>query len=1384
MCGLKKTVYRITVFLIINLLAPETSLAQKIQSPKSIHFYHLTTEQGLSDNYVRYMCTDKMGNLWIGTQDGLNMFNGKTVTWFLKENYPQLTSDYIQKVYCDEQDRIWVLTQFGYPVLIDENRRFHKISLYHNGKFARTRWFLGSRDHGVILFTQEGFFSLSENKNIPDQDSLGNDFFVPLEVAGLDSLLTKEFSMIEPFDDNQFILSYPDGFFVIDLKTKSLSRKYLFSNLQILGKWKQDELLVYDRQKPALQSINLKTHVVSWPLRGIKDQNGRPLSATLIDARMINDESLLLSAQLEGLYLFNIKSKVLTNYRHNAADPTTFINEFPKTIHVGNDGWVFIAASPNGLSYFKQDAVIGQQQIFMDKKGNSYDGHVASISTRDNNTFYIGVANNLLKWNRRLNTTEFLDYAEVDGSKMIHNTNVTHTIIDAMDRLWVATIGQGVFVLDKNDRSILHLSHDSTKPKVIPGTRVYDMDMSPDQFVWHAGTEGVYRIDPRSFKIDYLSNTALRKLRGITCNVLFFADSDNLWIGSERRGVWHYTFSMDTLRNYEPKSGFISNYILDINKDEQGNIYVGTDKGLQIFLADGRTRRITQKEGLMHARAENLILDKRNRMWIGNDVGIACFNMADSGLRYFDETSGLSIQGFRVSSYLKTSDDEQIWGTERGIQYFYPDDLYNYKPALKATINRLESRNIVTNITRKNNYRLSANDNYVTFHFSTIEYLPRLRTFYQYKLEGADKDWIKVVNQNFVRYNSLPPGKYTFRVKASNDNKIWYDAENEITLVIAVPFYESWWFKTIALLVGLCAIWYVLKYYQNKQRKQREELEAQVVINYFASQINRHLKTEDILWDVAKNCISKLNFEDCVIYQLDEERNVLVQKAAWGPKLAKDLTIDQPIEIPVGEGIVGSVAKSGKPALIGNTELDKRYIADDARRLSELTVPLIINNKVIGVIDSEHSRKNFFTKRHLNILSTVAVLCATQIERAKAEQEEQEAQLVINYFSSQIHSRYKTDDLLWDVARNLIGKMGFEDCMIYLWNDDKTVLVQKAGYGSKGSMQAIMDRTAYHIPKGKGIVGAAVESRVGLLVNDTSKDQRYFTADEKIMLSELCVPLIHNNEVLGAINTEHHRKNFFTTKHLKMLSTIAALCANQLQHIRAEEEKQQARIEALQNKQKAIETRLQSLRLQMNPHFLFNALNSVQQMILANEEMVATRYLSKFSKLLRTILVHSDKEFVSLREELEILNLYIDLESMRFKDSFNYAIECDENIDTDEIKLPTLLIQPFVENAIWHGLMHKEGERLLQVKFTEHGDSIHCIVEDNGIGREKSRKVKLATGQGKKHTSKGIQVSMERLEAMGNGNGNKGSLEIIDLIDENGNAGGTRVKIIFPTQIN
>jgi putative methionine-R-sulfoxide reductase with GAF domain len=173
-----------------------------------------------------------------------------------------------------------------------------------------------------------------------------------------------------------------------------------------------------------------------------------------------------------------------------------------------------------------------------------------------------------------------------------------------------------------------------------------------------------------------------------------------------------------------------------------------------------------------------------------------------------------------------------------------------------------------------------------------------------------------------------------------------------------------------------------------------EELEE--VLIYFSTSIYGKNTEEDILWDLAKNCISRLGFIDCVIYLLDESRSVLVQKAALGPKNPQRYEILDPIEIPLGQGITGHVALSGVAEIIADTSKDARYIVDDELRLSELCVPIMEGGRVLGLIDSEHPEKNYFTGQHLRILSAIASICANKLQRVRAEKEKAEAQQLMN----------------------------------------------------------------------------------------------------------------------------------------------------------------------------------------------------------------------------------------------------------------------------------------------------------------------------------------------------------------------------------------------------
>ncbi len=215
-------------------------------------------------------------------------------------------------------------------------------------------------------------------------------------------------------------------------------------------------------------------------------------------------------------------------------------------------------------------------------------------------------------------------------------------------------------------------------------------------------------------------------------------------------------------------------------------------------------------------------------------------------------------------------------------------------------------------------------------------------------------------------------------------------------------------------------------------------------------------------------------------------------------------------------------------------------------------------------------------------------------------------------------------------------------------------------------------------------------------------------------------------------------------------------------------------------KQQLVELESKALRAQMNPHFIFNSLNAIQELIVTENMEDGYRYLSSFSKLLRMVLNYSEKNFITLSNELEVLKLYLSLEALRFKQSFNYDITVDENIESDVVQLPSLLLQPYVENAVWHGLRHKQGEKALAIFITEMDEQLEIIIEDNGVGREKSAAIKNQKLGAEQFESKGTLLATQRIEIINQQYPGMAKTETIDLKDSVGNATGTRVIITLP----
>jgi ligand-binding sensor domain-containing protein len=204
------------------------------------------------------------------------------------------------------------------------------------------------------------------------------------------------------------------------------------------------------------------------------------------------------------------------------------------------------------------------------------------------------------------------------------------------------------------------------------------------------------------------------------------------------------------------------------------------------------------------------------------------------------------------------------------------------------------------------------------------------------------------------------------------------------------------------------------------------------------------------------------------------------------------------------------------------------------------------------------------------------------------------------------------------------------------------------------------------------------------------------------------------------------------------------------------------------------EWRLKALQSQMNPHFLFNSLNSVQNYLLTNRGVEGAKYLSKFSKLVRRIMENSNHQYLHFEKIIDTLRMYVEIESFRFNHEFTYSFDIEDNDVLQDALLPPMLLQPYVENAIWHGLMPKEGEKRLKITARVHQNHIVCIIEDNGVGREFAPRTEGHVSRGQEMT-KGIFESLRRKDS-------EAKIEMIDLFDDNNNPAGTRVRMTIPIE--
>ena len=945
----------------------------------------LTQRDGLSDNRVTCFLEDSRGFMWIGTRNGLNRYDGHAFHIFKPGAGNSIRNEVINDLEEDSRGRIWVATMEG-------------VSIYDP---ASNHWeyILPNPDSITLSIPNPIVWNIEIDKQ--DIAWIVCDVFdlTAYDISNHQFKFYhwKKFSNEDPYisavayhsiqrivkaNDREYWLATTRGLVKLDIVT---------GNFRFLGGGYNGDItdLQYDPESGKVFLANEKNQLYCFDEKASQygavpivreaypssrfdnnDEEERWLASRSGLLKLRNNRSdALLEAfipQLSGAQLPGIVNRIYTDKLRNR--------------WVGTDNGFAIYSRAGRSSSFIPLVAINEPLGYNNMGGAYYDGVSKQYIICSVNPAGVYLVNTITKEIKLINTDE--KGTPLKGCMTIKRDNA--------DSLLLLTVN-GIYRFHRGKQRFSLLPGSGEKDEVV----YRDLLQDDDGNYW-IGTlhKGLLLYDPVKNRFFQPKDTLINHLNTVT-GFAYDRGSGNMVIATYGEGVFVHHMRTGKSTWYYPVNNAPSylNIMLinSVSKDAKGNIWLASLSG-GVFRYhpekpfEKTFEQFDMKRGLQNNHIISLCSNQDSVLWLMSGNGIAAITLEGkylyqfSGAEAFDFPAYGSDPRFPHPISYSAENRELILAVAGGI-IRYRESASDSIPAfpLKLSSVLINGVQVPFPLEKESKaFKIKFRNNAVVFEFAGLYYGPA-PVKYEYQLQGYDPDWIANDGSFRVSYRNLPAGKYHFVVRAVDRYGKKITQSESILIRIVPPVWQQWWFICLAALLVILSVAAVIW-------SLRRKLEAEQIVNEFATSLYGQNSTEDVFWDIAKNCISKIGFADCVVYQLDEKRKVLLQKAAFGPKNPQRREIANIIEIPLGSGIVGTVAATGKALLVKNTNRDNRYIVDDERRASELAVPVMVDHKIFAVIDSEHPRKGFFTRFHMRVLKKVALICAERISRLLTEE--------------------------------------------------------------------------------------------------------------------------------------------------------------------------------------------------------------------------------------------------------------------------------------------------------------------------------------------------------------------------------------------------------------
>ncbi|MBI5215124.1 MAG: hypothetical protein HY960_05175 [Ignavibacteriae bacterium] len=818
------------LFVFITIYAVRLS-AQEL----SLRFQRLTEKEGMSHAYCTTIVQDSTGFLWFGTFNGLNRYDGQSFRVFSHD--PRVTNSIpannVRLLFIDSKKRMIVGTPKGATIYDESTRSFRPFRLKGENSLDTTvtaSEMIEDRLENLWITNSQGLMRVSPTMDAQKWFRYSEEDSQTLSDNRITSLCVDSYGILWVGTNN--------GVNRYDAATETFKRYYAtkengtISNsiITCIYEDKRGTLYVgtngsgfneYLREQDAFRRFMIET-----------GNKGNPynLSSNAITSMFEDNEGVFWIGSEDGLMIFNREQKRCSIVKNNPTDERSLLHNSILLITEDRSHNVWIATARGVCKYIRRPK--GFDYLF-DASPSTYEGTnlIMEVCTNYEGKLFIGTRGaGLRSYNPK--TGMFDQYPAGYGSPEALSSTIAWSVIEDKDStLWVGT-AWGLNTLKKGKQTFERFDpNDKAYP--LPGTNIGSIIQDHTGVLWFGTENGIASYDSKTqqWKCWTKDASGNEKLPGKVVNGLYEDSERRLWAGAGDR-LCLYDRSTHSFIDYVEQSKcnvkFGISLITWITESSRGTLLIGTDFGVVEF--DTRTNSATylmKEDGLPDNIITTILEDADHNVWITTPKGLALWERESKTLTTFKEEDGLDEGRFGSRAVATDNNGTIYYGTTNGIIVVRPSEVQKNQHIPKVVFTSFKKFNkealLEPDIALRQNLELQYDDYVLSFEFAALEFTGARENQFMYKLEGFDNEWVNNGHENLITYTNLDPGNYTLRVKASNNDGVWNEQGASLAIVILPPFWMTWWFITLSVLVvGGTAFGLVRSRYVHLQKAKHE----------------------------------------------------------------------------------------------------------------------------------------------------------------------------------------------------------------------------------------------------------------------------------------------------------------------------------------------------------------------------------------------------------------------------------------------------------------------------------------------------------------------------------------------------------------------------------